>query len=162
MDLNLDRFNEELENDYKAKEEARKFVKDVADFIEAVRRKYRGCDSRDKYRMAMKKLDHEVAGIFKEHPEMLTVRFGSDLMNLGMYATKYNLEESVLVALDNKEASLQQDLGGFNLGMYAVREHMEPAALKALENKEACKQESISGKTIESLYQEEFGKELTY
>lgn len=82
--------------------------------------------------------------------------------NIGMSAVCYGLERAVLKALDNKEASLQQNALGYNIGMLATIKRIQKAASKSMENKEACKQKNIDGDTIESLYQEKFGKALAY
>lgn len=122
----------------------KKFVK-VADLIHKVNKKYRNnSKKRDKF-------DEKIAKIFKKFPDILIVQ--NELgKNLGMLAADAKLEQSVLVALDNYEASLQQDYWGFNTGMYTAVYRLEKPTLKALDNKEACKQKNVDGDTIENLY----------
>lgn len=85
-------------------------------------------------------LDEQVAELFTLYPEVLTIQDEYN-MNLGMIAATFKLEKSVLVALDNKEASLQQSNGGLNIGMHAVENGLTKAGLKALDNHEASVQQ---------------------
>jgi len=59
-----------------------------------------------------------------------------------MWAARYLMENCVIKALDNEEASLQQDSDGFNIGMHCIREGLVEASLKAIENDEALEQKS--------------------
>lgn len=81
---------------------------------------------------------------------------------IGIHAAENGLEQAALKALDNKEASLQQNIRRENIGMSAAYYDLEQAALKAMQNKEACKQKNGYGDTIESLYKRRFGKALAY
>lgn len=204
--------------------QAQKKFDEVIELIEKTHEQY-NLDLNIKKR---KELDKKIAEIFKKFPDILTIQ-DENGYNLGMIAAQYKLEQSVLVALDNMEASLQQNYRGYNIGMtaaeycleqavlkaldnqqaslqqnhfgynigmiaaqkkmeqatlkalenkkaseqqggwnndnigmIAVDSGLEQAALKSMENKEACKQKNRYGETIESLYQEKFGKAFAH
>lgn len=136
-----------------AKIKFNQFVK----LIELTNKKYKLTKNAEK-RRELDKIIAEVCTIF---PDILTIQdeYGE---NIGMISVEYGLEQAVLVALNNKEASLQQNFLGFNIGMLVVLNGYEALTLKAMQNKEACKQKNIDGDTIESIYQEKFSKTLAY
>jgi len=57
-----------------------------------------------------------------------------------MLAVSNGLENCVLKALDNFDASIQQNEDGLNIGMISATYKMENCVLKALKNDEARKQ----------------------
>lgn len=91
--------------------------------------------------------------IFNKYPEVLTYQAEVG-MNLGMWACKYKMEPVVFMALDNADASIQQDKNGWNIGMRAAYKGMAKATTKALQNTQARKQKNVLNNTIESLAKE--------
>lgn len=85
--------------------------------------------------------------LFAKHPEILTYQdqYGR---NLGMVAGTLGFEQLVLVALDNYEASIQQNINGANIGMVVALNQLETATLKALDNKVASTQQDKDGWNI--------------
>ena len=68
---------------------------------------------------------------------------------MGMLAVDYKeWDDVVLKALDNYEASIQQDNSGKNIGMMAAINRREKATLKALDNPVASVQQSKYGMNI--------------
>lgn len=111
------------------------------------------CDIFDKFERARKKgLKVDVptskfVSLLKKYPELLTYQNASG-RNLGMKAALCGLEDIVLIALDNYEASVQQTDTGYNIGMFSAASGLEIATLKALDNQEASIQQNGSGENI--------------
>jgi len=71
---------------------------------------------------------------------------------IGMEAAHHpDMEDVVIKALQNKEASVMTDCQGFNIGIEAAKYGLIRAAEFALQNEEAAKQVNTWGDTIESL-----------
>jgi len=68
-------------------------------------------------------------------------------LNMGMILAS-NGNRLSLLALDNKEASLQQDKNGRNIGMICAEKYFEEGVQKALDNIDASCQQDENGKTI--------------
>lgn len=96
---------------------------------------------------AKAKLDKKVKSVLLKHPEMLTLRYKHDY-NIGMICVMLGLTDSAMVALDNHEASVQQDVYGRNIGMIAAEKGYEQVVLKALDNKVASIQQDGYGCNI--------------
>ena len=88
-----------------------------------------------------KEVEDKVLRLIDEDDRVLTI-MGRTKDNIGMWACRLRLENIVLRALDNHEASIQQDFGGENIGMMAARYGLENAVIKALDNYEASIQRS--------------------
>lgn len=68
---------------------------------------------------------------------------------IGMKCCESNLEDMVLLALDNKQASLLQDNYNFNIGHFAVIRSMKSATLKVLEYPELATQDCATPEMLE-------------
>jgi|GEM_PF-6000167 len=114
------------------------------------------------------KLEGQLLNLINKNENILTIRNSTPLsigsfpdqidLNLGMIACIFRLEKVALRALDNKEASLQQDEDGWNIGMWAADKGLENAVKKAIQNKEALKQTDKDGKSLR-VYAAEIGIE---
>lgn len=68
-----------------------------------------------------------------------------------MWAADLGLEEIVILTLDNKEASTQQDNDGYNIGMWAARSGLKNATQKAFLYPVGRYHKNKYGDSIESL-----------
>lgn len=98
----------------------------------------------EKQQQATKK----ILSLINENDDVLKI-VDKEGYNIGMLAAKLKLEDVVLRALDNMEASLQQSyIGKMNIGMYAAEYDLEKATIKALDNAEASLQQSTYRENI--------------
>lgn len=96
---------------------------------------------------AKAKLDKKVKSVLLKYPQILTIRYKHNY-NIGMICVLLGLTDSAMVALDNHEASVQQDAYGRNIGMIAAEKGYEEVVLKALDNKVASAQQDGYGCNI--------------
>jgi hypothetical protein len=68
-----------------------------------------------------------------------------------MWCAANGLKEATLKALDNTQASVQQNTRGKNIGMLCATTFYKEGALKAVENVEAVNQKDFNGNTILTL-----------
>lgn len=92
-------------------------------------------------------LETYIKQVFIEYPEILTIQDNYG-MNLGMYTAIFDMEQATLIALDNHEASIQQNILGYNIGMCAAAHKLPKATLKALDNPVASVQQDDGGLNI--------------
>ena len=78
--------------------------------------------------------------------------------NIGTFAAYYGLENIALRALDNGEASVQQNSNGMNIGMICATNQLRTATMKALDNPVASIQQSEDGSNI-GMYATQFKME---
>lgn len=105
-------------------------------------------------------LDKKIRRTLMVYPELLTVQ-DEHKQNIGIICAKFGLEQSVLVALQSNEASLQQDEDCRNIGMHCALSSLTKSVIKSMQNKKTCEQVSKYGETIQSLYKQlsqEFSK----
>lgn len=81
-----------------------------------------------------------------KHPEY-PLHQNDDGFNMSMILA-CNDSRLTIMALENKEASLQQNILGQNIGMICAERYFEDGVNKALENIDATKQRDVNGKTI--------------
>ena len=82
----------------------------------------------------------KILSLIDENEDVLTI-VNNEGYNIGMIAAKLKLEDVVLRALDNHEASLQQSrIGKMNMGMLSAEYDLEKATIKALDNHKASLQ----------------------
>lgn len=123
------------------------------DYNKIYNRIVNACESLEEIKdtQAKDSIDNLIVSIFEAMPGILTVRDNYEAMNLGMWTALYGLEKSTITALNNKAASIQQDVGGRNIGMYAAYAKMENATLIALNNEFASQQRGPKGLTIREI-----------
>ncbi len=83
------------------------------------------------YKAKIKDLDSRIASSLKESPELGEIVTNTH-NNLGMLCAMYELENSVLVALDNRKAAKQVNDLGYNMGYLAAMYGLEKAKDKAI------------------------------
>lgn len=69
-------------------------------------------------------------------------------LNLGMIAGDWGYEKIAIKTLQNKLASVQQDINGMNIGMFCAKNKLEKATLISLDNPKASIQQDSFGNNI--------------
>lgn len=95
----------------------------------------------------IEKVDKYVTKLFTKYPKIMTTTINGVSAAVIML-DRFKLVQATLVALDNKEASVQQDPDGKNLGMYCMESQIPVLMDKALDNPDACMQRDKNGLTI--------------
>jgi len=122
---------DQITKELKAFEEDFSFIKDRSDFKDKV-----------------KEVEDKILSLIEENDKVLIVQ-NNNYQNIGMLAAKLRLENVVLRALENDEASTQQDgFTNMNIGMFAAYNQLQKATMKALDNKKASCQQENYGRTI--------------
>ena len=96
-----------------------------------------------------KEIENEILELIEMNDKVLTIVSPLAKKNIGMVAASFGFEKIVSKALDNNEASTQQDSFGNNIGMLAATYKLsEELILKALDNDEASTQQNARGYNI--------------
>ena len=99
------------------------------------------------YEAKIKDLDNRIASSLEKYPELGEIVTNAH-NNLGMLCAMYELEKSVLVALDNRKAAKQVNDLGYNMGYLAAMYGLEKAKDKAIK----LEKDPMAAKQIAKVY----------
>lgn len=102
-----------------------KYLKEIIDLDKLNERQ------KAEYDAKIKDLDNRIASSLEKYPELGEI-VDNQHNNLGMLSAMYELEKSVLVALDNRKAAKQVNDLGYNMGFLAAMYGLEKVKDKAI------------------------------